>query len=72
LCPKGLQHAATDPEFVLWFGAGITGVTDDAWDRCTKCEALFNFAGSNDSICPAGGKHNAESPSQSYKLVNLY
>jgi hypothetical protein len=72
VCPTGGGHEAIGAGIRLWFGAGATEYTDDAWDRSTKCNALFNFAGGNATTCPRDGQqHSPESPNLSYKLVVL-
>jgi hypothetical protein len=70
-CPKGGSHASDDARsFTLWSGAGTPGVTDDAWDACTKCQGLFNWAAGNVGSCPAGGGHQRNGAAA--KLVSLY
>jgi hypothetical protein len=57
VCPSGGGHTPVGPEFALWTGSGIRGVTDDAWDFCSKCRGVFNWAGGAGGVCPQGNGH---------------
>ena len=46
-CPKGGQH---DPSLSGRYG--LLG-TDDAWQRCSNCQAVFHVAGGG-GVCPVG------------------
>lgn len=74
VCPAGGAHASGDASnsfFALWAGATVPGM-DNAWDECSKCRSVFNFAGGNASRCPAdGGAHDGSQTARIYTLFVL-
>jgi hypothetical protein len=73
VCPTGGAHASGDAPssfFALWEGATVPGM-DDAWDQCSKCRGIFNYAGGNAGSCPAGGGHVRSDANTRYTLFVL-
>jgi hypothetical protein len=70
VCPAGGFHTSGNIFFALWEGATIPGM-DDAWDECSKCQGVYNWAGpSGAGVCPVPGGH-ARTGSTRYTLFVL-
>ena len=72
VCPRGGEHNGAGTRFVLWIGGTVPGVMDDAWDMCTKCHGLYNFAGGSVGACPVDANGHTRSGSLVVKLVMIY
>jgi ferredoxin len=73
VCPKGGKHDDGDgTEFALWFGEPVPVVMDGAWDMCTKCQVLYNWAGDNVGSCPVDALGHAHSGSLTVSIVMIY
>ena len=71
VCPAGGSHASGNIFFALWEGATVPGM-DDAWDECSKCSGVFNWAGpSGAGVCPVPGGHARASAATRYTLFVL-
>jgi hypothetical protein len=58
-CPKNASGhlRGPTPDHALWSGAPVAGMMDDAWDECSKCKGLFNYAGGNIGVCQIAVGH---------------
>lgn len=76
VCPAGGAHDPQLPvpsgDYALQFGLSGDGAHQSDWRWCNKCQGLFWGGGSANSVCPAGGHHDATSPvaSSDYLLAH--